>query len=366
MEIYREDVARFRALVGAAATEDPLTVLDHGGVPHLRALQLHNSTVYRWNRPCYGVHEGRAHLRIENRILPSGPSSLDEIAKAVDQAGVRACLCYEVTDRDGGEAARAGIRENVRFIRLAQARQRLYAGFEGAGLWQAPAPTGPWQPAALTAATILDLAVQQDTTADPPVERLYASSATELWLKAGPDESWQAVPLPGLTVAELEQVGESPADKFRPGLFAAPDRSRRVGPERGDGSPCERRRPRDWASGPGQANMPTRPEGDPLRLRRAAGRSLDDALAQGQPTVFVLDSYAFRPNAACGGALGILHEVFIDYPGLTVIHAEPWHMAMGRDGHMLELDPPEGPAVAATIAVLIGGFMLHRELEVRT
>ena len=50
--------------------------------------------------------------------------SLDEIAKAVDQAGVRACLCYEVTDRDGGEAARAGIRENVRFIRLAQARQR--------------------------------------------------------------------------------------------------------------------------------------------------------------------------------------------------------------------------------------------------
>jgi len=50
--------------------------------------------------------------------------SLDEIAKAVDQAGVRACLCYEVTDRDGGETARAGIRENVRFIRLAQARQR--------------------------------------------------------------------------------------------------------------------------------------------------------------------------------------------------------------------------------------------------
>ncbi len=50
--------------------------------------------------------------------------SLDAIAEAVDQAGVRACLCYEVTDRDGEEAARAGIRENARFIRLAQARQR--------------------------------------------------------------------------------------------------------------------------------------------------------------------------------------------------------------------------------------------------
>jgi putative selenium metabolism protein SsnA len=50
--------------------------------------------------------------------------SLDQIARAVDQAGVRACLCYEVTDRDGEEAMRAGIRENARFIRLAQIRQR--------------------------------------------------------------------------------------------------------------------------------------------------------------------------------------------------------------------------------------------------
>jgi hypothetical protein len=89
---------------------------------------------------------------------------------------------------------------------------------------------------------------------------------------------------------------------------------------------------------------------DPEPLTAFYTWTLDDALAQGQPTVFVLDSYAFRPNAACGGALGILHEVFIDYPGLTVIHAEPWHMAMGRDGHMLELDPPGGPAVLTDYA----------------
>ena len=85
---------------------------------------------------------------------------------------------------------------------------------------------------------------------------------------------------------------------------------------------------------------------DPEPLTAFYTWSLDDALAQGQPTVFVMDSYAFRPNAACGGALGILHEVFIDYPGLTIIHAEPWHMAMGTDGHMLELDPPGGPGGA--------------------
>lgn len=50
--------------------------------------------------------------------------SLDAIAAAVDKSGVRACLCYEVTDRDGEDAARAGIRENERFIRLARTRQQ--------------------------------------------------------------------------------------------------------------------------------------------------------------------------------------------------------------------------------------------------
>jgi putative selenium metabolism protein SsnA len=57
--------------------------------------------------------------------------SLDVIARAVRQAGVRACLCYEVTDRDGEEKARAGIVENVRFIK-AQAQSpdaRLAATF---------------------------------------------------------------------------------------------------------------------------------------------------------------------------------------------------------------------------------------------
>ena len=49
--------------------------------------------------------------------------SLDQIAGAVEQAGVRACLCYEVSDRDGPERAREGIDENVRFINAVQQRQ---------------------------------------------------------------------------------------------------------------------------------------------------------------------------------------------------------------------------------------------------
>ena len=81
--------------------------------------------------------------------------------------------------------------------------------------------------------------------------------------------------------------------------------------------------------------------------------SLDDALAQHQPTVFILDSYAARPNAACGGALGILHDIFFDYPGLTVVHAEPWKTAPGDDG-MLQLDPPGGPPVLTDYATAWG------------
>jgi hypothetical protein len=81
--------------------------------------------------------------------------------------------------------------------------------------------------------------------------------------------------------------------------------------------------------------------------------SLDDALAQHQPTVFILDSYAARPNAACGGALGILHDIFFDYPGLTVVHAEPWKTVPGDDG-MLQLDPPGGPPVLTEYATAWG------------
>ena len=43
--------------------------------------------------------------------------SLDIIADAVKETGLRASLCYEVTDRNGMDGARAGIAENVRFIK---------------------------------------------------------------------------------------------------------------------------------------------------------------------------------------------------------------------------------------------------------
>ncbi|MBX2928604.1 MAG: CBS domain-containing protein [Saprospiraceae bacterium] len=83
VEIYKEDISRFRVLLAGDTEEDSIAVLQEGGIPRLRALQVHNSTVYRWNRPCYGISEnGMPHLRIENRVLPAGPTTTDAIANA--------------------------------------------------------------------------------------------------------------------------------------------------------------------------------------------------------------------------------------------------------------------------------------------
>jgi len=82
LEIFQEDIARFRVLLGREVDEDPFAELERGEIPQLSALRLHNGTVYRWNRPCYGISDGRPHLRIENRILPAGPTPLDEVVNA--------------------------------------------------------------------------------------------------------------------------------------------------------------------------------------------------------------------------------------------------------------------------------------------
>jgi len=107
MEIYKEDIARFRVLLSSDVEEDSLAMIREGQVPRLRALQVHNSTVYRWNRPCYGISEnGKPHLRIENRILPSGPSVLDEVANACFWLGCMIGMADEVDD----------IREKMSFV----------------------------------------------------------------------------------------------------------------------------------------------------------------------------------------------------------------------------------------------------------
>ncbi|MCB9270984.1 MAG: CBS domain-containing protein [Lewinellaceae bacterium] len=121
LDIYQEDIARFRVLLGSDIEEDALAVLQEGKIPKLKALQVHNSTVYRWNRPCYGISDnGKPHLRIENRVFPSGPTVLDEVANMALWLGamcgygehildVRQLLTFEDTRDNFEKAAKFGI-----------------------------------------------------------------------------------------------------------------------------------------------------------------------------------------------------------------------------------------------------------------
>ena len=88
VEIFREDIARFRTLVGTDLEEDSMAKLDRGEVPSFKALRLHNGTIYRWNRACLGATGDKPHLRIENRVLPAGPSTVDQVANAAFWVGL--------------------------------------------------------------------------------------------------------------------------------------------------------------------------------------------------------------------------------------------------------------------------------------
>ena len=92
VELFHDQITRFRPIMITEPDENPFAVLARGETPSLSALRLHNGTVWRWNRACYGVTGGVPHLRIENRALPSGPTVVDEIANAAFFTGLMAAL----------------------------------------------------------------------------------------------------------------------------------------------------------------------------------------------------------------------------------------------------------------------------------
>ena len=95
LDLFEENVRFFPPLLPIMTDEDPARILAAGGVPHLGELRLHNGTVYRWNRPVYDVMNGRPHLRVENRVLPSGPTVIDLLANAAFYFGVIRQLAEE-------------------------------------------------------------------------------------------------------------------------------------------------------------------------------------------------------------------------------------------------------------------------------
>ena len=94
-DLFEENVRYFPALLPVTEAEDPQETLDRGDTPSLAELALHNGTVYRWNRPIYAVVHERPHLRVENRLLPSGPTVVDICANAAFYYGLVRALAAE-------------------------------------------------------------------------------------------------------------------------------------------------------------------------------------------------------------------------------------------------------------------------------
>ena len=127
VEIFRQDIARFRVLLIRQVEEDPMRILAQGGIPRLNALSLHNGTIWRWNRACYGILNGQPHLRIESRFLPSGPTLTDEIANAAFFCGlmvgikneygrVSGLMKFEEAKRNFFAAARHGLDSQLNWV----------------------------------------------------------------------------------------------------------------------------------------------------------------------------------------------------------------------------------------------------------
>lgn len=79
-EVFVANRQRYEALL-PAVMDNPLEDMAH--------VKLHNGTIWRWNRPLLGLEaDGTPHLRIEQRVVPSGPTIHDSMANAAFYFGV--------------------------------------------------------------------------------------------------------------------------------------------------------------------------------------------------------------------------------------------------------------------------------------
>jgi CBS domain-containing protein len=124
LDIFRENAMRHHVIMVSDPIDDPFQILREGGIPELSALSLHNGTVWRWNRLCYGITDGKPHLRIENRALPAGPTIVDEVANAALFYGLMQGL-----ESDADEVPRRIAFEDARLNLFSAAQHGLDARF---------------------------------------------------------------------------------------------------------------------------------------------------------------------------------------------------------------------------------------------
>ncbi|OBJ56770.1 glutamate--cysteine ligase [Mycobacterium sp. 1423905.2] len=135
LDLYQENVRYFPSLLPEVSEEDPAAELAAGRTPQLSELRLHNGTVYRWNRPVYDVVDGRPHLRLENRVLPAGPTVVDMLANSAFYYGLLRTLAeadrplwtrldFVVAQKNFLAAAKDGIDARMRWPELGEVSAR--------------------------------------------------------------------------------------------------------------------------------------------------------------------------------------------------------------------------------------------------
>ncbi|WP_026931732.1 hypothetical protein [Glycomyces tenuis] len=134
LDLFDENYRHFAPLLPLCDAEDPLAVVTGGGVPSLQELRFHNGTIYRWNRPVYDIRSGRPHLRVENRVLPAGPTPIDICANMALFYG----LTVYFADRDEQLADRLDFAEAAANFRTA-ARHGIHADQVWPGRGRVPA-----------------------------------------------------------------------------------------------------------------------------------------------------------------------------------------------------------------------------------
>ncbi|WP_305784287.1 glutamate--cysteine ligase [Symbioplanes lichenis] len=156
-DLFEENVRYFPALLPICDDEDPEQILESGDTPALSELRLHNGTVYRWNRPIYAVVRGRPHLRVENRVMPAGPTVVDTVANGAFYYGLVRMLAeadrpiwtqmsFSAAEENFHSCARHGIAASVFWPGLGYVpvselvlRRLLPLAHEGLNRWGVPA-----------------------------------------------------------------------------------------------------------------------------------------------------------------------------------------------------------------------------------
>jgi gamma-glutamyl:cysteine ligase YbdK (ATP-grasp superfamily) len=133
-ELFAQRVYLYPPLIPQCHSEQPLEVISRKRLPALHELNLHNGTIWHWNRPIYS-NQGNGHIRIEMRSLPAGPTALDMAANAAFYIGLATGMAEEIeallpaipfrfVSKNFYTAARDGIHAKLIWPSLTQNRLR--------------------------------------------------------------------------------------------------------------------------------------------------------------------------------------------------------------------------------------------------